>query len=601
MNLSAIFHRSCGNFCYPLNENEIEVNLKTGKDVKIVYLCYGDPFNYVEEGGVQRWKKEEAILMQKEYEDALHFSWRAEISPRFLRARYYFVVSDGEEELCFTEGGFFDSGKLDEKIEVASFFTFPYLNKIDVPSPPKWAEEAVWYQIFPTRFNRSFEKNNEDSFLPWPTFSRKVNNSERFGGNLRGIIEKIPYLKELGVTAIYLNPVNEAKSEHKYDTSDYFEIDKSLGDKEDMKKLVKAAHDCAIRVMMDGVFNHSGEEFFAWQDVLKNGKASRYKDWFMIKDFSFLDELQTGGSFSKSGKYYSFAFCDHMPKLNTNNEELQDYLLSALEMWIKEYDIDGIRLDVANEISHDFCKKLRLKARSLKADFFILGEIWHDSLPWLLGDEFDSVMNYPLLKTIVSFFCDSSMSARSLMYGINRCYSLYFRQINRVIFNQIDSHDVMRIKTKLSSKSKALLALSLIFFMPGSPCIYYGTEILLEGENDPDNRRCMPWKEIDEGKYRAETDFIKRLISLRKSEKKMRSDEFSFIFSESFPRLVLIKKGSDEASLYLAINGDSSPAYNDLLKNAQIILENGGVKNGVIDGNALAFFRVKNRRKSFFS
>lgn len=598
MNLSAVFHRTGDNFCYPLNSDELEINIKTGKDIESVYLCYADPYNYVDENGGSTWKPEEEIPMERRFEDVFHFLWRAVITPKFKRARYYFKLFDGNEEMCFTESGIFREAQLKEMNNTVWHFTFPWMNASDICTPPKWAEETVWYQIFPTRFSRAPKETSgaeTREFLPWPETSRKVTNSERFGGNLQGIIARLSYLKDLGITGLYLNPVNKAKSEHKYDTSDYFEIDETLGDKVEMKNFVQVAHEAGMRVMTDGVFNHSGAAFFAWQDVLKNGEASLYKNWFMIRDFSFIEEhkKRNNGGFAREGKYFSFAFSDNMPKLNTNNVELQEYLLSALEMWIKEYDIDGIRLDVANELSHNFCKKLRQRALALKADFFIMGEIWHDSLLWLRGDEFDSVMNYPLLNSILNFFLDENLSTRDLMCGVNRCFSMYSSQTNRVLFNQADSHDVMRIATRLGSKAKALSALALIFFMPGSVCLYYGTEILLEGGNDPDNRRCMPWKEIENGKYEAEISFFKKLISLRKSEAEMRSDEFSFVFSESFPRLVIIKKGEAKGALHLVLNVGSSPVYNDLLKNADVILENGSVKNGVIDGNSLALFRPK--------
>ena len=200
--------------------------------------------------------------------------------------------------------------------------------------------------------------------MPWRN-KGSVTNQEFFGGDLPGIISKLDYLKELGVSGLYLTPINEAPSSHKYDTTDYQKIDPHFGTEETMKVLVQEAHNRGMRIMLDGVFNHTGKGFEPWQDVLKKGPESEYFDWFMINEWPFRE----GVNRAREKQYYTFAFFDSMPKLNTNNPKVREYLLSVCENWVKAYDVDGIRLDVANEISHVFCKELRIRLKAIKPDF----------------------------------------------------------------------------------------------------------------------------------------------------------------------------------------------------------------------------------------
>lgn len=186
-----------------------------------------------------------------------------------------------------------------------------------------------------------------------------------------------------------------------------------------------------------------------------------------------------------------------MPKLDTSNPEVMDYFTKVCKDWIEMWNIDGIRFDVGNEISHAFIKKLHRELKAVKPDLFLLGEIWMDSTPYLLGDEYDSVMNYPFMQSLSNFFVDETLSSDDFMYMMNYCYSLYMKQVNQVVFNFLDSHDVDRAITRCGSYDKLIQQLSVLVTMPGSPCIYYGTEIALEGKNDPDNRRPMPWKDIE--------------------------------------------------------------------------------------------------------
>ena len=231
---------------------------------------------------------------------------------------------------------------------------------------------------------------------------------------------------------------------------------------------------------------------------------------------------------TRDRRFYSFAFTDGMPKLNTNNEEVIQYFCKICEDWVREFDIDGIRFDVGNEVSHRFLKRIREHLKTIKPDIYLLGEIWHDASQWLQGDEYDSVMNYPLLSGIHDFFLDKTMKKEEFEYMVNRCYTMYMQQNNDVLFNLLDSHDTERLMNRFHDLDKFYQQLAILFTLPGSPCIYYGTEIAMEGAHDPDCRRCMPWSEIESEENQKKIATLRKLIMLRRNEKVCRSLHFHF-------------------------------------------------------------------------
>ncbi|MFC2387452.1 alpha amylase N-terminal ig-like domain-containing protein, partial [Treponema socranskii] len=350
MNFAAIEHRSFDNYCYPLDKDTLSIHIRTGKDIRRVTLVWGDPFDRGLMGGAWNWiGKRTEMTDVRELPD--HLWWSLTVKPEFKRCQYYFELDDGEQTLCFVENGFFTQADL-KKQTFPFIFIFPWMNEADICTPPEWPENTVWYQIFPSRFCRG-GKADTNAYRKWAPPDKTVTNEERYGGNLQGITDKLDYLVRLGITGLYLNPVNRSPSQHKYDTTDYLRIDESFGTNDDMKRLVSEAHKRGIRVMLDGVFNHTGTDFFAWQDVLKNRGKSKYASWYIVNNFNF-----AGSGKARHGDYYTFAFADGMPKLNTNNPEVREYLLNVCETWVKEYDIDALRMDVANELSHVFCREL---------------------------------------------------------------------------------------------------------------------------------------------------------------------------------------------------------------------------------------------------
>ena len=506
MEFAAVFHRSTDNYCYALDDNQLIINLKTGYDVKIVNIIYGDPFANGILGGGEEWTGEKAgIPFKKKLKNQIW--WTTTIIPPFKRLKYYFELITDTEKWYYFEDGFVSEEQMQLKGRSRQCFTMPWLNPADVNRTPYWVNETVWYQIFPDRFCNGNPANDPDGTRPW-----------------------------------------------KYDTTDYECIDPHFGDDEVMKELVAQAHGRGIKIMLDAVLNHAGYYFKPWQDVLEKGTQSQYYDWFMINLWPLDDKWQA----AKKGQLYTFAFFDGMPKLNTNNPKVRRYLVDVVCGWVRKYDVDGIRIDVANEVSHTFCKELRSALKAIKPDIYILGEIWHDAINWLRGDEYDAVMNYPLAGSMKDFFIDKSLTDEDFECMINRCYTNYMQQTNDVLFNMLDSHDTQRLRSIVSGMDEYDALLTLLFTMPGSVCIYYGTEIAMEGGFDPDCRRCMPWDEIEQGDYASQISFMKELINLRKTQPLMRERNFHFPAEYENPRVIQFEKIGWSEKLEVLVNASDT-------------------------------------------
>lgn len=542
MNLAAVMHRATDHYCFALDQDTLIIKLQTGKDVVRVDLMYCDPF---EVSG-----KFECLTLETFIVLPLHFFWKFEVLPEYKRCKYYFKIyyEDGHDILYYEDGFVKEEDLIPNQLR--QMFTFPWINPIDVQVVPSWVKDTVWYQIFPDRFY-SFNHPSPQSLKAW--HEGTVSNADVYGGNLEGIIEKLDYLKQLGISGLYLTPIFHAGAIHKYDTIDYYEVDPMFGSKEILQRLVQRAHEKGIRIMLDGVFNHTSREFFAWQDILVHGKDSKYFDWYFINDYPFSHHLP-----SLKKDYYSFAFIDNMPKLNTNHPEVIDYLLKVCEYWVDTFDVDGLRLDVANELSHYFCKQLRIHMKAKKPDLYILGEIWHDSMPWLRGDEFDSVMNYPLSKAFGLYWENRDMSSEQLQMLINQCLMQYPQQITTALFNLLDSHDTERLINHVHFDLDVFYGqIALLLFMPGSPSLYYGTEFALEGAQDPDCRRCMPWDSIEDEHKQQSFHIVQSLIQLRNNYQLMKSMDIEF--DHTVPTRVLkLTKVEGNRKLNLVINSSTN-------------------------------------------
>ena len=401
---------------------------------------------------------------------------------------YYFHVVKGRDFCYYNRLGAVDM--------VQDCFNFRITPGFHVPD---WAKGAVIYQIFVDRFfcgntkkDRSYI-NMEWGALPTPkSFA---------GGDLCGIIEKLDYLKDLGITAIYLTPIFRSISNHKYDTMDYMQIDPQFGTKEEFGELVRMAHAHGIRIVLDAVFNHCSMQMQQFCDVMEKGAESPYYDWFLID-----------GAYPVPSRanYECFAECTYMPKLDTANREVQEYLIGIACYWIREYGIDGWRLDVSDEVSHVFWRRFREAVKKEKADAVIIGENWHDAYPYLRGDQYDSIMNYAFTKACLDYFARKTFDAKQMAEKLSSNLMRNMEPVNRMMLNLLDSHDTHRFYSEVGENPDRLLAaLALEMVFPGAPCIYYGTEICTPGGYDPDSRRCFDWEKVH-----TDTDVRKKLTEL---------------------------------------------------------------------------------------
>lgn len=581
MNFAAIYHRTDENYCYPLCENRILISIKTGYDIDKVVLYYGDPFSHGIAGGNDNWKGV-PVEITKCIHLKYHKLWQVEVVPEFKRCKYYFELHSGEEVMCMMEDDFYPPSHMTNTGATGQYFMFPWLNKGDIVKVPEWVKDTVWYQIFPERFCNGNPERNNEYVKPWR--SEKVSWDDWYGGDLEGITMKLQYLYDLGITGIYLNPIFLAGSNHKYETTDYEIIDPGFGDDKVLRNLVDTAHSMGIRIMLDGVFNHCGHMNPRWLDVVEKGPDSEWYDWFFVNKWPF-----DKGSDTRDGKYYSFAFAAWMPKLNTNNKEVINYLTNVCKNWIKKYDIDGIRFDVGNEVSHLFLKHLNKELKAIKPDFYLMGEIWNDSESWLKGDEYDAVMNYPLVNSVTAFWTNDNFDNKEFEYALNRCYNLYRRQQMEVAFNLFDSHDTDRIMHRVNNNIDALYQqIILLFTMAGSPCIYYGTEIGMRGSFDPDCRRCMPWDEIESGKYDERIDFVKKIIKLRKSIKAFKTLDVEYIYDIDNGKVLHYKKQDNSGHKYhIILNCSKNQISYEI--NGKILLSNKYDNGRILQNGAVIY------------
>jgi glycosidase len=503
MELNSVIHSMNESFAYKLDEHKYVIKLKVKKnDFRVVKLCYCE--KYLRERGVPGNKTFE-VNMVKVASTKYHDYYEAIISDLIglndqiipaLAIRYFFSL-ECEEGIIYYGNYKFMQYYPTNTMDMFNFVI--YQADEEFFKTPKWSKGAIIYQIFPERYYPTDGKYCSN----W--FEKPMNYKSRTNGTLRGITQKVPYLKNLGIDCIYLNPIFLSNTSHRYDTIDYLKIDPLLGDEKDFKELVETLHKNGIKIILDLVFNHSSTNFFAFQDVLKNQENSKYKDWYFIREFPV-------NPYDKPPKYMSFSFGGFMPKLNTSNKECREYLLNVPKYYLEKFDVDGFRLDVADEVSHNFWKEFRKVCKSIKEDTLIMGEIWYESLPYLRGDEFDSIMNYTIFDGIRGlitkrFTLDEFVNIIERERGESTLN--YYHSSNCLI----GSHDTNRFYSEVKNdKNKFLLGYTLLLFLPGSPLIYYGDEIMMDGGYDPDCRRGM----IFDDNYNNDVkDYFINLIKLK--------------------------------------------------------------------------------------
>lgn len=532
MLLEAIYHRPKQNWAYAYDGQTLHLRVRTKRDdVQRVEAVVGDKY---------AWSQSViSVEMRVLSSDDKFDYWETSVKPPFRRLRYAFRLFGEGETIILTEKGFVT--ELPDNPN--TFFDFPFINPVDVFEPPAWVKDAVFYQIFPERFANGDPSLDPENVEPW---GGKPTPQNFFGGDLQGVIDHLDHLSSLGINAIYFTPLFEATTNHKYDTQDYLKVDPQFGTNEKLKELVDLCHARGIRVLLDAVFNHSGRTFAPFLDAREKGQASKYADWFHVREWPLqvVDGVPT---------YETFAFEPLMPKLNTEHPEVKEYLFEVARYWIEEIGIDGWRLDVANEVDHQFWREFRHVVKSVNPEAYILGEIWHDSMMWLQGDQFDAVMNYPFTNAVLDFFAYGTIDASNFAQAIGAQLAAYPQQVTEAAFNLLDSHDTPRLLTICDNDTnKMKLAALFQLTYPGTPCIYYGDEVGINGGGDPDCRKCMEWE--PEQQNQDMLRFYQESIALRHKHEALRGTDISFTYTGTDNGLIVYERTSGSERLLIALN-----------------------------------------------
>jgi cyclomaltodextrinase len=403
---------------------------------------------------------------------------------------------------------------------------------------PDWVKDAIFYQIFPERFAKSDRVQKPSNLESWDSSPTAYGFK---GGDLLGVAEHLDYLEDLGINAIYFNPIFQSASNHRYHTHDYYKVDPILGGNEAFRELLDAAHSRGIRVVLDGVFNHASRGFFQFNHILECGEQSPYLDWFTVKGFPL-----NAYDHTHKPNYVAWMGLHALPELNTANPQVREFIYGVAEHWIK-FGIDGWRLDVPYEIDDDaFWQEFRRRVKGAHPDTYIVGEVWHEAQRWLRGDQFDAVMNYIQTRACIAFFGAKTlaplnpgggyerlkpMNAQDFAREIERMLNLYDWEVTTVQLNLLSSHDTPRFITMVDNNKSALkLATLFQMTMPGAPTIYYGDEIGLTGGYDPGSRGAMPW---EREKWDTDLfDFVRASVYLRKAHAALRCGTYRTLLAE---------------------------------------------------------------------
>ncbi len=412
---------------------------------------------------------------------------------------------------------------------------------------PGWVKDAIFYQIFPERFYNGDPRNDPRGTVPWGSEPTPTNY---FGGDLAGVLEKLDYLHDLGINAIYFNPIFWSNTNHKYHTKDYMKIDPEFGDDAIFRRLLAKCHETGIRVVLDFVPNHSGTDFFAFADIRKKGKRSKYVHWYDIRSFPV--------RVADPPNYEAWWGLKDLPKLMVMNPEVKKYLFAATEKWTR-MGIDGWRLDVPNEIPHAWWIEWRRLVKSINPDCYITGEIWDDASAWLQGDQFDGVMNYRFRNAVIHFFAMDSTLPSQFDRALADIRTAYPDSVPWALQNLIDSHDTERYLT-LCKGDKTKLRLTLFFQMTaiGAPMIYYGDEIGMTGGKDPGCRKAFIW---DTALW--DTDlfaYYRRMIDIRRMHSCLRRGGSRTLLADDAQRVYVYEREDVDESMICVINNGAAPA-----------------------------------------
>lgn len=541
MKLEAVLHIPMSEYCHGLDENHIVYRLRCARgDMKRVTLYYGDtacrvtPILFT------------PVSMETAASDLYHDYWQAIVDSPYNRVYYYFELDDGRETRLYY-GDVFTDHLVDDR---SQYFKLPFNHRADIARVPDWVHDAVVYNIFPDSFatSRRF-LSGRPTRLDYQGQSVKG----KLGGTLGGIAENADYLKELGINCVYVNPIFAAGEYHKYDLLDYFHVDPCFGGDEVFRKLVDTLHAGGIRVIIDGVFNHCGWNFFAFDDVVRHQEKSRYCDWFYQLVFP-VERPQTPEEYPT---YACFAYERMMPKLNTANPQVQDYFCRVGRYWVEEFGIDGWRLDVASEVNDGFWRAFRREVKKANPEALLIGEVWESAGHWLNGDIFDAAMNYDFRKHCHLFFARKTIDAADFAGRITNMLMRYRVQVVPAQLNLLDSHDVSRFLS-LCDGDTSRYKLAVLFMMTfvGMPTVFYGDELGIQGVLEEEYRSPMPWR----AGSTALCSFFRKAIAMRKKLEPLRRGDFRMISAERGSGLIVFRRFFGSRAVTVCINAGCAAA-----------------------------------------
>lgn len=564
MEYSAIFHDMDKRFCYAIDKDLFVIRVQVKKDdMKEVILHYEDKYIPMERKDTRM-----TLPMKKVATSQFHDYYEAQLQMHLICLRYFFEFTDMQGEKVYYGNYEFDKECITNRDRM---FDCPQnLREEEMFEVPQWAANKVVYQIFPSRFAAT---QPVDKKL-W--YKAPITPMDDLHGNLRGIIEHLDYIKDMGIDVVYLTPIFKSNSCHKYDTIDYYQVDPSFGTTEDLKELVQKSHERGMKVVLDAVYNHSGREFFAFQDILEKGEKSKYLDWY------FIDELPPRGEWGEIPNFKCFGYYGGMPKLNLKNPEVEKYITDVACYWIKECDIDGWRLDVGDEISHFFWKNFRKAIKAVKKDMLIIGEIWHYAGDFLEGDEWDTVMNYPFYLNLIDLLADEKINVSQFVQNLGYLKGRLNKKCYPLMWNLIDSHDTARFLHLCNdNKKKQHLAAAFQLLLPGMPMVYYGDEYAMPGANDPDCRRGMYWDEEYQDKEMY--NWYKKLMQVRKTHACIVEGEMiETIANDDEDTIVMIRKNGEETIAMLFNCGNSAKEFNEYAEKHNLLTDS--AFDGKVDG-----------------
>ncbi len=531
MNNAVIYHRAESNYCFALDTKTVVLRIRfaKGECIDSVSVLYNTKYEF----STKQYRQQLSFLCTDEFFD--YYSTVLHLQDS--RLAYIFEICHQGTTEYFCEYGIVP--RYNFSLSYLDSFQYAFINSNDVTQNISWLNNAVFYQVFVDRFYKASNKDESYINAKWGELPTP---KSFYGGDLDGICQKLDYIKSLNVNALYLTPVFCSISNHKYDIYDYYNVDAMFGGNDALRRLVEECHKRGIKVVLDAVFNHISERSEQFQDVLRNGDKSKYYNWFLV-DGATINAERTN--------YCQFASCNYMPKLNTANPEVQQYLIDIATYWIKNYDIDGWRLDVSDEVSHDFWRAMRRAVRAVKKDAALIGENWHNSESYLRGDQFDGIMNYAFTKQMTDYFVYNHCDEQQLAQRLNGLLMRYTDTTNNMMFNLLDCHDTDRFYSLVGcDKEKFLCAFALSVFMAGSCNIYYGDEIMTEGGYDPDSRRTFDWDKLQQPSTKQ---FVQRVAQLAQLKQQPALQNGSIRISATNNTLY-VQRSCAEQTLVLAVS-----------------------------------------------